>query len=237
MNRMLITRYGRWEVLIGTAAWLGLSALSCLFIPFGWTLSILWSLLWLWLVAFFRNPPRTIPRGPGLLVAPADGKITDITELEGSEFLNCPAVRIGIFLNVFNVHINRSPAAGTVDYVNYKPGLKVNAMRADAGEVNESCAVGLRDTEVGCPLLVRQIAGLIARRIVCDTKVGQPLERGQIFGMIKFGSRTELIVPRSAGLLVDVMVGQKVRAGRDVLARVTEVMAADASPVGASETA
>ncbi len=220
----LITKYGYREVVVGTIAWLGLSALSCWLIPFGWIISSALTLVWVWLLAFFRNPTRTIPTGPGLLVAPADGVVTDVTDLDTVEYLDGPAVRIGIFLNVFNVHVNRAPCDGVVDYLNYQRGRKLNAMRPDAGDVNESQAIGLRDTSTG-KLLVRQICGLIARRIVCDVKEGDALQRGQVFGMIKFGSRTELIVPASAGVLVDVKPGDKVKAGRDVLARVTDVLA------------
>ncbi len=219
---MTITRYGWREVLIATALWLGLSAASCLI---GWHwLSAAWFVLWVCVLAFFRNPGRRIPGGPGILVAPADGKITDITDLETAEFIDAPAVRIGIFLSIFDVHLNRSPAGGVVDYVRYQPGRKVNAMRADAGLLNESNAIGLRDTEVG-RVLVRQVAGLIARRIVCDVREGEAVRRGQVIGMIKFGSRTELILPRRTGLLIAVQVGQKVRAGRDVLVQAGEVLA------------
>lgn len=222
---MSITRYGWKEVVVGTLLWLGLCAVSCVFLaPVGHYLSILWTAIWVWLLAFFRSPHRRIPVGPGLLVSPADGKVTDITEVDTAEYVNCPAVKIGIFLNVFNVHLNRAPAAGVVDYVQHKPGKKINAMSLDSALVNESNAVGLRDTFAG-KLLVRQIAGLIARRIVCDTKVGDRLDRGQIFGMIKFGSRTELVIPKQAGLLIGVKVGDKVRAGCDVLAQINEVVA------------
>ncbi|MDD4888921.1 MAG: phosphatidylserine decarboxylase [Phycisphaerae bacterium] len=219
---MGLAKYGYREIIIGTAAWIGLSALSCL-LGAHW-LSWAWLVLWVYLLWFFRSPNRRIPAGPGLFVAPADGKVTDITDLDTCEYLDAPAVRIGIFLNVFSVHVNRAPAQGVVDYVRYQPGRKVNAMRPDAGQVNEAHAIGLRDTCIG-KLLVRQVAGLIARRIVSEAKLGDKLARGQIYGMIKFGSRTELILPRKTGLLIAVKVGQKVRGGRDVLAQFNEVLA------------
>lgn len=230
-----ITRYGWREVAVGTVLWLGLSAACCTLVPHGWIASIALTLIWVWLLAFFRDPPRTIPTGPGLLIAPADGKITDITELETAEYIDGPAIRIGIFLNVFNVHINRAPCDGVVEYLHYQRGRKLNAMNPDAATVNESQAIGLRDTDAG-KLLVRQICGLIARRIVCDLTEGDRLERGQVFGMIKFGSRTELIIPASAVVLVDVKVGQKVRGGRDVLARITDVLANKEARVQSAET-
>jgi phosphatidylserine decarboxylase len=217
-----IAKYGWREIAAGTMLWIGLSAASCL-LGLHW-LSAVWLVLWIYLLVFFRSPARRIPTEAGVFVAPADGKVTDITELDTAEFIDEPAVRIGIFLNVFNVHVNRWPADGVVAYMRYREGRKVNAMRPDAGQVNESNALGLRDTPIG-KVLVRQVAGLIARRIVSEAKLDQRAVRGQIFGMIKFGSRTELILPRRSGLIIAVKVGQRVRAGRDVIAEVHEVVA------------
>lgn len=222
-----ITKYGWREVALATLLWIGLSAASC-FMHWHW-LSIVWTVLWLYVLLFFRDPRRRIPTEAGAFVSPADGKVTDVTELDGFEYIDGPAVRIGIFMNVFSVHVNRSPADGVVDYKRYRAGRKVNAMRADAGQVNESCTLGLRDTAVG-RIVVRQIAGLIARRIVCEPRLGDHLTRGQPFGMIKFGSRAELILPRKTGLLIAVKPGDKVRAGRDVLAKFHEVIIAEPVP-------
>lgn len=225
-----LAKYGWREMLLAGMLWVGLSAASCM-LGLHW-LSVLWLVLFLYVLWFFRSPKRRIAGEPGALVAPADGKISDITDLDTAEYIDAPAVRIGIFMNVFSVHVNRSPADGVVDYIRYRRGQRVNAMRPDAGQVNESNALGLRDTVAG-KLLVRQIAGLIARRIVCDARMDEPLARGQIFGMIKFGSRVELLIPRQTGLLIAVKVGQRVRAGRDILAQVTEVLA-KASPTDSS---
>lgn len=221
-----LAKYGYREIIVGTAAWVGLSALSCVLGPH-W-LSAVWTVLWLYLLWFFRSPPRRISADPDVLVAPADGKVTDITELDTCEYIDGPALRIGIFLNVFSVHVNRAPAAGVVDYIRHQPGRKVNAARPDAGQINEATTIGLKDSLMG-KLVVRQVAGLIARRIVADCTLGDRLDKGQIYGMIKFGSRTELIVPRKTGLLVAVKVGDHVAGGRDVLARYNEVLAGESA--------
>ena len=136
------------------------------------------ALFFLW---FFRDPPRRVPAGEGVLVSPADGKVTE------AEWIETPAgsrLRLSIFLNVFDVHVNRSPVAGTVTQVNYKKGLFLNAMRADSNVLNESNTVVIEGE--GYTVQVKQVAGLLARRIVCFVKPGDTVQRGQRFGMIKF---------------------------------------------------
>jgi phosphatidylserine decarboxylase len=171
-------------------------------------------------VWFFRDPPRRIPQDEGLMVSPADGKIAEITRLEGDEFVGGPAVRIGIFLSIFNVHLNRSPAAARVVRLRYFPGKFLNAMRPASARENESMWIGLE--EEATPhrrLVVRQIAGAYARRIVCALRPGEVVGRGDKIGMIKLGSRTELILADEPGLRIDVKVGDRVKAGASVLAR------------------
>ena len=170
------------------------------------------------IVYFFRDPSRRIPTDPAAIVAPADGTIVDVTPLEHYDFLGGPAVRIGIFLSIFNVHINRAPFAGRVLETHYKPGEFLNAMRADSAARNESMWIGF-ETLDSPPrrFALRQISGMFARRIVCRLRPGQPVTRGEKFGMIKLGSRTELILP--AGVDVLVRPGDKVHAGCDVVAR------------------
>jgi phosphatidylserine decarboxylase len=171
-------------------------------------------------VWFFRDPPRRIPQDEGLMVSPADGKIAEITRLEGDEFVGGPAVRIGIFLSIFNVHLNRSPAAVRVLGLRYFPGRFLNAMRPESARENESMWIGLE--EEAPPhrrLVVRQIAGAYARRIVCALRPGEVVGRGDKIGMIKLGSRTELILADEPGLRIDVKVGDRVKAGTSVLAR------------------
>lgn len=173
-------------------------------------------------VYFFRDPPRRIPHEPGLMLAPADGKVVEITSLEHDPFVGGPAVRIGIFLSIFNVHINRSPCAARCICLKYSPGKYLNALNPRSALENEAMFVGL--VEADAPhrrLVVRQIAGAIARRIVCAVRPGELLARGEKFGMIKLGSRTELILPDDGTLCVTVAVGEKIKAGRSILARYT----------------
>jgi len=171
------------------------------------------------IVWFFRDPKRTVPAQPGLLVSPADGKITEVTDLDHDDFIGGPAVRIGIFLSIFNVHINRMPCAARVIKLKYSPGKFLNAMNPDSSLVNENLWIGLEESAPPHrPLIVRQVSGLIARRIVSTLRPGQELPRGFKFGMIKLGSRTELILPRVPGLNISTKIGQKVTAGETVLA-------------------
>jgi len=183
-----------------------------------WPLAVVFGLLAAQVVWFFRDPPRTVPQGHGLLVSPADGTVTDISDVENAEFIGGPARRIGIFLSIFSVHINRAPCAGTVSYIGYHKGKFINALKPESSADNESNSVGLTLPEpAGARLLVRQISGAIARRIVCDCKQGDSLARGERFGMIKFGSRTELFIPRHLPFEVAVKIGQKVKAGATVI--------------------
>lgn len=168
---------------------------------------------------FFRDPHRFVPDDANAFVSPADGTIAEVTELEHYEFLDGPAVRIGIFLSIFNVHINRSPRAGSVVAMDYKPGEFLNAMNPESALRNEYMWIGFQDDQQpGLRFAVRQISGLIARRIVCSLRPGQAVRRGAKFGMIKLGSRTELVLPRDA-VQVEVNVGQTVQAGSTILAR------------------
>ncbi|MEG9433093.1 phosphatidylserine decarboxylase family protein [Terriglobus sp. ADX1] len=160
---------------------------------------------------FFRDPARRIPNEPGAVVSPADGKVTE------AEWLETPdgsRLRLSIFLNVFDVHVNRSPIEGTVKLVNYKTGLYLNAMRADSNVLNEQNVVVIENEN--CSVQVKQIAGLLARRIVCWVKPGDTLERGQRFGLIKFGSRVDVLMPADANLKVK--NGDRVKGGSTILA-------------------
>jgi phosphatidylserine decarboxylase len=170
------------------------------------------------LLYFFRDPPRRIPEAPGLLVSPADGTVAEVSDVEHEDFIGGPAVRIGIFLSIFNVHINRAPCAARVIKLRYHPGAFLNALKPESAVRNENMWIGLEEQEYPHrPMIVRQISGAIARRIVCALKPGQTLARGEKFGMIKLGSRTELIVPKEEHLRVEVKVGQAVLGGETVL--------------------
>ena len=189
----------------------------------GWIIAAVAVVVFLAFAAFFRNPHRRIPADPTLLVSPADGVVRDIGVVED---FNLPpfrgrAMRIGIFLSVLNVHVNRSPAALTVDNVNYRRGEYLDARHSEASKRNEAMTISgmARCGDREFPLAVRQISGAIARRIVCPVKPGRELRRGEVYGMIKFGSRTELYLPVE-GISVSVRVGDRVRGGESVLATV-----------------
>ncbi|HBJ36170.1 MAG TPA: phosphatidylserine decarboxylase family protein [Planctomycetaceae bacterium] len=168
-------------------------------------------------VWFFRNPPREIPTGHGVVVSPADGKLVEIVEIEDPDI--GPAIRFGIFLSIFNVHINRSSMSGSVVAVRYRPGKFLNALRPESARENENLDVILSSSEMpGQYFRVRQITGQFARRIVCWVRPGDVLTRGEQFGMIKLGSRTELVIPRHDALKIEIAIGDTVSAGLTRLA-------------------
>ncbi|MBN1853856.1 MAG: phosphatidylserine decarboxylase family protein [Pirellulales bacterium] len=218
-NRIPLARWGLCEVqLFGWPLVIVLVVLWILGGPYRWGM-ILPGLFLVLVVSFFRNPHRQIPQGQGILVAPADGKIVEITPID-DPFLGGPAVRIGIFLSIFNVHINRAPTRARVLELRYTPGEFLNAMSPESGLRNESMWIGMEEESPPFRrMIVRQISGMIARRIVCTLRPGQVVDRGENFGMIKLGSRTELILPREEGLKIEIGLGEPVRAGETVLAR------------------
>ena len=181
----------------------------------GWLIRPGWAIVPLLLASFFlwffRDPERAIPQEPGAVVSPGDGKITDVSPVtNGNERLT----RISIFLNVFNVHVNRSPIAGVIRDVRYQRGQYLNAMNPASAEQNEQNVVTVEGD--GSTVVFKQIAGLLARRIVFNCKVGDRLERGQRVGLIKFGSRVDVLVDAEAR--VNVKIGDHVQGGASVLA-------------------
>ena len=166
------------------------------------------------IIWFFRDPEREIPSEPGLFVSPADGEVVEIGP--ASHEFSGESIKIGIFMNVFSVHVNRAPCEGTIEYMNYVPGKKIAAFSPKASEINERFYVGLR-TPHGAVLLV-QIAGLLARRIVCRRRVGENLKRGERYGMIKLGSKVDVYLPEDVALKVK--IGDKVHAGKSIIAGV-----------------
>ena len=201
-----------WE-----ARWI-LTFLALLAIVFG--LFSAWAfwffvLLCLCTVAFFRDPNRTAPTDPNVIVAAADGRVMDIVEIDENEVLKTKSRRVGIFLSVFDVHTNRAPIHGRVIYRQHRTGLCLDARRPDCSEKNESMIWAFQNAHV--TVVVRQITGAIARRIVAWAKVGDDLKTGERFGMIRFGSRTELYLPLSATILVK--VGDHVAGGATPIAR------------------
>jgi phosphatidylserine decarboxylase len=165
---------------------------------------------------FFRDPERPIPQEPGVIVSPADGKVVLVDEVQEKEFLEYTARRVAIFMNVFDVHVNRSPATGVVTEMRHQPGEYKAAWRHDACLCNEQQAI-VMESENGQRVLVVQIAGLLARRIIPFVKPGQHLARGERFGMICFGSRVDIYLPPDSS--VQVKVGDRVRAGSSIIGR------------------
>ncbi len=179
-----------------------------------WLVAFVLVLLALWVAYFFRDPERTGDRGANLVVAPADGKIVMITNVDEPAFIKGQATRISIFMNVFNVHVNRYPVDGTVRYLHYNPGKFLNAAAEKSSLENEQMSVGIESH--GRKLVVRQIAGLIARRIVTYSKDGEQVKQGVRMGMIRFGSRVDVFFPTDA--TVNAKVGDLTTAGTTVLA-------------------
>ncbi len=216
--RLPLARYSIVDLFVMGGMLVASSVLAWLYVSV-W-LAVPFLVMLVFLLFFFRDPARKIPDQAGVLVSPADGTVVEIEEVR-----NCPLVpgrtlKIGIFMSVFNAHVTRSPAVGTVTTLNHVPGRFFNALRARSSTDNESNSVLLNCPDVpGQIVLVKQIAGVLARRIVCRCKLGQRLERGESFGMIKFGSRVEVYLPYSQQLRVEVSKGQKIKAGSSVLLR------------------
>jgi phosphatidylserine decarboxylase len=223
--RIPLTKYGLPQAALFPVLVLALmTALFCVFRPALWLVPVeaVLGLVLIWVFSFFRDPQREIPIDEKVLLSPADGKVTDISVLENDGVLGNKALRIGIFLSVFNVHINRAPCAVRIEKTSYKKGAFKNAMSPESGRVNESNDILM--TRLSPPddkLVVRQISGAIARHIVCAASAGKEYAQGERFGMIKFGSRTELYLPTSEGGRYDIAVkiGDAVRAGLTPLVR------------------
>ena len=224
MAGIVVTPYGRRELAIAALAATA-AIVAVVLAAWRWHAAILAALavplaLWGFVLWFFRDPERTPPAGEGLFVSPADGRVTDITPLGTEGPLGAEGVKIGIFMSVLDVHVNRCPEAGRVVAVDRRKGVFLDARDPEATERNESATITLVTTHGGREhrWMVRQVAGLIARRIVTDVSEGRALARGERIGMIKFGSRVELLVGRELAGEVLVRVGQAVRAGETPLA-------------------
>jgi len=196
----------------------GLGILTAIALYFFPPVAVLPGILLLFVAFFFRNPKRRIPADEGVLVSPADGTIMDITEIYEDRFLKSRAIKVTIFLSIFNVHLNRSPISGTVKYRSYRPGKMIPAFKSHASEINEKNYVGIENDIL--KVMVIQITGFIARRIVCCVENNDNLLRGDLFGLIKFGSCTELIVPADVHIMV--AKGQKVVGGETVIGRLKD---------------
>ena len=193
-------------LLIVLAAWLDS---RWLFAP-----AVIMAVLTVFTTFFFRDPQRSFTPSPNILVAPADGKVVAIDSLEHHPYIGGKAIKVSIFLSILDVHVNRNPAEGTVEYVRYNPGKFLAAYKDKASEVNEQTEIGIITTG-GEKIVVKQIAGLIARRIVCRLTEGAKVSAGARFGMIRFGSRTDLIVPAASE--ISVRLGDHVYGGRTIM--------------------
>ncbi|HWB20818.1 MAG TPA: phosphatidylserine decarboxylase [Phycisphaerales bacterium] len=216
---MPLTPYGlkEWSLMTLGAVVL---AVPCVYLHWWWPLGLI-IVVWMALVSFFRDPIRSIPKNlkPGDMLSPADGVISAVERVDTHECVEAgkPAVIIRIFLSVLNVHVNRAPFDGEVTALRYCPGKFLNAQTAESARVNECNFITVRISS-GETIGIRQVSGMIARRIVCPLKVGDRLIRGKKFGMIKFGSTTELILPHPNDVEVFVKIGDKVRGGKTILA-------------------
>ena len=184
--------------------------------PLTITLAILLGLIWVGLAQFFRDPARQSPGDPALVISAADGQVVEIVRLNEPVFLEGPALKIGVFMQVTDVHVNRAPTAGTVEFKQHVPGQFLQAYRPEAATLNEHQFTGL-DTPHG-RVLVKQISGIMARRIVCTVVEGQSLATGERLGMIKFGSRVDVFMPPHFDPQVE--IGDRVRAGETPIARI-----------------
>ena len=224
--RIPLTKYGWPQVAVYPAAAMAAMAVAPIvargYLP-TWAIAaveaVLGALL-IWSLSFFRDPERSCPPDRNILLAPADGTITNIDEVEEDNFIGGKAIRIGIFLSIFSTHINRAPCNVKVEKITYKKGKYKNAMNPHSGRVNESNDLALvRTDDPRDRLIVRQVSGSIARRIVCAAGAGRELAAGERFGMIKFGSRTELYLPVRKEVRCLVEIGDKVKAGLTALVR------------------
>jgi phosphatidylserine decarboxylase len=213
--RIPLARYGMSTVAVLSGIMLaGTAACLCVY-P---AMAAVPLVAWAGVLMFFRDPERHAECGDADLLSPADGIVADVGEVEEGGFLHGRATRIGVFMSVFDVHVNRAPVSGTVRWTSHHPG-KFHDARSEASlRENEHCFVGLEMGD-GRRVLVNQVAGFVARRIVCGVSDGDALERGERFGMIKFGSRVELYLPATDEHNVTVEPGDRVRAGLTVVAR------------------
>ena len=217
LDRIPLARMGRGEVFVFGGGLAVLTVVAAFLSPYA---AIPLALMALFVVHFFRDPSRSIPDETGVIVSPADGVVTDVEELDEVPFWEGPAVKIGIYLSVFDVHVNRVPETARVIEVRYVPGRFLDTRWPRAARVNEQCWTLFECVAEPHHLVaVKQIAGTFARRIVCEARPGAVLERGERFGMIKFGSRTELYLAKASSLQIVVRPGDRVKGGSSVVAK------------------
>lgn len=211
--RIPLARYGIREVLLfGGPAVIG----TVLSLVYAWPLTPVFVLALAFVLWFFRDPVRRAPTTPGAVISPADGRVVEVAEVDEPRFLKTRARKVAIFMSPMDVHVNRFPCDGRVEAVEHRPGRFLNAANPAASAENESNSMVIAG-EGGLRLLVRQVSGVLARRIVCRAAVGDTARRGEPFGMIKIGSRAEVYVPLETAFEVSVSLGQHVKAGETIL--------------------
>lgn len=207
---------GRPFVWGGLAILIALVGAGLLWKSWWWLAAGIWLPVTLWVPWFFRDPSRDGPRGDTLVLAPADGRVIAVDQISEPDFVGSEAWRISIFMNVFDVHVNRHPVSGTVTYREYRPGRFFNASLDKASVHNERMSLGI--TSRRNRFLIRQIAGLVARRIVSDPVEGEQVKQGERLGIIRFGSRVDLFLPSHAAIRAQ--VGERAAAGLTVVAEI-----------------
>ncbi len=207
-NHIPIARSGYPFILISALAAVGFALLGFE------TIAILGAGATLFIVFFFRDPERRVPKAPGTVVSPADGRVISVEAVSTGPFFSEPCRRISIFMTVFDVHVNRVPYEGRIGAVEHRPGAFMAANRDRASELNERNAI-LVNTEKGAKISVVQVAGWIARRIVCVIRENEPVARGERFGLIRFGSRVDVYLPDAVSVCVK--IGQRVKAGASII--------------------
>lgn len=216
---MYLHREGYVHITIATILWVAVSYINYYFLwdcPYlYWPIQIIFFLLWFWVLWFFRIPKRNYTKGANLIVAPADGKVVVIEETEEPEYFKNRRLQISIFMSPLNVHVNRSPVTGTVDYVKYHPGKYLVAWHPKSSTENERTTVVINNGKI--PILLRQIAGAMARRIKYYVKEGDAIGQNDEFGFIRFGSRVDIFLP--VGTKTEVNIGDAVKGGVTVIAK------------------
>jgi phosphatidylserine decarboxylase len=221
-GRFGFARHGLCEIVVFTLGFLVVGNLCAALAV--WLHWLFWipvaaaALVWLEILYFFRDPERVIPADADALVSPADGTVTNVEEVDEPEFGR--ALRISIFLSIFNVHVNRLPRAGRITNVRYFPGAFLDARNPASAVRNEQLWIDMEEEGTNRPIRVKQISGAIARRIVCWLKMGDTVQKGERLGMIKLGSRTDVLIPAGQAREVCVKAGDKVRGGATILMRV-----------------
>lgn len=212
----MITKYG-YNIILYNGIFLAGLILLLNFYPsnFLTILSILTGVLFLFHFFFFRDPNRNVPEGKEVIISPADGKIIKISEVEENKYIHGKAIMVSIFMSIFNVHVNRIPISGKVEFLEHKAGEYKAAFTDSSSELNEQSLIGIKTLQT--KILFKQIAGIIARRIINNLKTGDEVKSGERFGMIKYGSRLDLFLPLSSK--INVRINEKVKAGETIISK------------------